>query len=145
MSGHPDGGENRISRKEIIGIVFIILLLGVSLLLYSSSAEWPISRNGAGQSSEPENLTEMPPEEMRAQAVALAAAPGELIESDADIVDGRDVYFIQIRQLDDIRQIVVDARSGKILSNAPNDEDDGELDEQQLESTTVRTPDVPDG
>lgn len=87
----------------------------------------------------------MPPEEMRAQAVALAAAPGELIESDADIVDGRDVYFIQIRQLDDIRQIVVDARSGKILSNAPNDEDDGELDEQQLESTTVRTPDVPDG
>lgn len=126
-------------------MAFIMLLAGVALLIYSSSVNGPISKKGAERPFETENLTETPPEELRAQAVALAAAPGELIESDVDVFDGRDVYFIQIRQLDDIRQVVVDARSGKILSNTPNDEDDGELDEQQLESTSPQTPDVPGG
>jgi uncharacterized membrane protein YkoI len=65
--------------------------------------------------------------EREAEAIVRATAPETVIESELDFADGRPAHYVQVRQgTRDIRQVVVDARNGDVISNTINTNDDDE-------------------
>ncbi|CCA92529.1 propeptide PepSY amd peptidase M4 [Novosphingobium sp. PP1Y] len=75
----------------------------------------------AGQAQQAARITKE-----QAQAIALKAAPGEIVESDYEEEDGGWRYSFDIRQGQRIHEIGVDAVSGKIVEDsyeAPGDAD----------------------
>lgn len=65
-----------------------------------------------------------------AEEIALKAAPGKVIEVEHEKHSGVSVYAVEIQTADGLREVTLEAKDGKILSNVLKSQHDSDDDKE---------------
>jgi len=119
--------ENTMIRNRV-ATLSAVACLGLGLGCGDESTD-PLSVVGPGPTAAPAQALAGPIDLDQAEQIALAAVPGEVVGTETETEDDRELIEVEIQTADGLKSVEIDAATGEIVDIEDEDVDDTDEDE----------------